>query len=284
MKPYIRSILVPTDFSDASVVAFDHALRIATTFSAALDIFHVEPKNDTSDWRWAPGIVETLVRWGDLPAGATEADLSKTGIRARRAMATGVAADEAIFRELVACNADLIVLSTHGRHGLARWLQPSVAAPVALQGASLVLLVPEGVKGFVRHDTGRAELGRVLIPVDRRPHPAPAYAAATLFAEAFPCADGGEIATLHIGGDPVPEAELLRAPAPWTVHRWLEDGIVVDRLVARADAWRPDLIVVVTEGRRNWLDAVRGSTVERLIERGLRSPLLVVPSDWTGEA
>lgn len=282
LNPRIRSILVPTDFSDASVVAFDHALKIATKFNAELDVFHVEPKNDTSDWHWAPGVVDTLVRWGDLPKGATEADLAKAGIRARRTMSSGVAADEAIFQELAASHADLVVLSTHGRHGLARWLQPSVAAPVALKGASLVLLVPDGVKGFVRHNTGLAEIDRVLVPIDHRPHPAPAYDAAVLLTKAF-AGEAVELATLHIGGDDLPETDLLRAPASWKVHHWLEDGIVVDRLVARADAWKPDLIVVVTEGRRNWLDAVRGSTVERLIDRGLRSPLLIVPSDWTGE-
>ncbi len=282
LHPRIRSILVPTDFSDASVEAFSHALKIALRFGASLDVFHVEPKNDTSDWHWAPGVVETLVRWGDLPAGATDADLAKRGVTARRTMASGVAAEPAILQELAASRADLVVLSTHGRGGLARWLQPSVAAPVALKGASLVLLLPPGAEGFVRKNTGLAEIERVLVPIDHRPHPAPGFDAAVLLAEAF-AGEKVQLATLHVGGDVLPETDLLRTPEDWTVHHWIDEGGVVDRIAARTEAWKPDLVVLVTEGRRGWLDAVRGSTVERLIDRGLTAPLLIVPSDWTGE-
>lgn len=283
LTPRIRNILVPTDFSDASVVAFDHALKLAVAFRAELDVFHVEPKNDTSDWHWAPGVVETLVRWGELPNGASPDDLAKLGVRARRTMSSGVAADEAIFREVADSHADLVVLSTHGRSGLARWLQPSVAAPVATKGAALVLLLPPGVDGFVRHNTGLAALARVLLPIDHRPHPAPGYDAAVLLTKAF-AGEQVEVATIHVGGDGLPETDLLRVPENWKVHHWIEDGVVVDRVIARADAWKPDLLVVVTEGRRNWLDALRGSTVERLLARGPRCPVLIVPSDWTGES
>jgi len=283
LHPRIRSILVPTDFSDASVNAFAHALKLSMRFGADLDVFHVEPKNDTSDWHWAPGVIETLVKWGDLPEGATEADLAARGVKARRSMVSGVAPEPAILQEMASAHADLVVLSTHGRSGLARWLQPSVAAPVALKGASLVLLIPQGVDGFVRKNTGLASIERVLLPIDHRPHPAPGFDAAVLVTQAL-AGEKVELATLYIGGgDTLPETDLLRAPPEWNVHHWVEDGIVVDRIVARADAWKPDLVVLVTEGRHGLLDSVRGSTVERLIDRGLRCPVLIVPSDWTGE-
>jgi nucleotide-binding universal stress UspA family protein len=282
LNPRVRSILVPTDFSDASVAAFAHALKLAVSLKAELDVFHVEPKNDTSDWHWAPGVVETLVRWGELPAGAGPADLEKLGLRARRTMSSGQAADRAILDEIASAHADLVVLATHGRSGVSAWLQPSVATPVAMTGgATLVLLLPPDVNGFISKDTGAGAVRRVLVPIDHRPHPAPGFDAAVLITRAV-AADEVELATLHIGAT-APETDLLRVPDGWTVHHWVEDGIVVDRIVARADAWEPDLVVLVTEGRRNWVDALRGSTVERLLARGLRCPVLIVPADWTGE-
>ncbi len=283
LNPRIRSILVPTDFSDASVTAFVHALKLATVFKAKLDVFHVEPKNDTSDWRWAPGVIDTLVKWGELPAGATDADLAARGVEARRTMASGVAADEAIQAEIAASRADLVVMSTHGRTGLRRFLEPSVAAPIAAEGATLVLLLPPGAAGFVDVETGASIIERILIPVDHRPHPAPGYDAAVLLALPF-VGGNTEVGLLHVGSDAMPETDLLRAPADWHVHTWIEPGEVVDRVAVHARAWRPDLVVVVTEGRHGWLDALRGSTIERILDANIDAPILIVPADWTGEA
>lgn len=279
LNPRIRSILVPTDFSDASVVAFSHALKLALATRAELDVFHVEPKNDTADWHWAPAVATTLARWGEVPAGASAADLEARGIRARRTMSSGHKPDEAIFQEMVQSHADLVVLSTHGRSGIERWLQPSVATPVALKGAVLVLLIPPGVKGFVNAETGAGALRKVLVPIDHRPHPAPGFDAATLVTRAL-AGETVEIATLHVGTEQ-PEVDLLRPDPSWTVHHWIDAGNPLDRIVAKAETWKPDLVVAVTEGRRNWLDGLRGSTVERLLER-VKVPVLIVPADWTG--
>jgi nucleotide-binding universal stress UspA family protein len=279
--PKIRSILVPTDFSDASVVAFSHALRLSIALRAELDVFHVEPKNDTADWHWAPGVIETLIRWGDLPAGATAADLAELGVRARRTMVSGISPDQAIFQEMASSHADLVVLSTHGRTGVQRWLQPSVATPVAVKGATLVLLLPPGAEGFVRRNTGLAGIQKVLVPVDRVPHPAPAFDAARILLEALP-GEHVELATLHIGPGAA-ETDLLRVPPGWEVHHWREEGAPVDRILARAESWQPDLIVMVTEGRTNWLDGLRGSTVERVLAREPKCPVLIVPAEWTGD-
>lgn len=280
LHPRIRSILVPTDFSDASVVAFAHALRLALAFKAQLDVFHVEPKNDTTDWHWAPSVLETLIRWGELPAGATIADLERLGVHARRSIVSGLSAEQAIFQEIASSHADLVVLSTHGRSGLEGWLQPSVALPVAVEGAIPVLVLPPECPGFVRTNTGIGGIGRVMIAIDHRPHPAPGFDAAKLLLQLLPNPDI-EIANLHVG-EVLPETDLLSVPGDWKVHHWLDQGSAPDRIAARAAEWKADLVVAITEGRRNWVDNLRGSTVERLI-RKVRTPLLIVPSDWTGE-
>lgn len=280
-RPQIRSILAPTDFSDASVVAFAHALKVALGLKAQIDLFHVEPLNDTSDWRWAPHVLDTLVRWGHLAPGADADDLARLGITARRTMVSGVKADEAILHEMIESHADLVVLSTHGRSGIERWLQPSIATPIALKGAVLVMLIPPGCRGFVDPETGAGGIRRVLVPIDRVPHPAPAFDAATLVTAAVP-GDSVEFATLHIGTDEV-ERDLLRVPPGWELHHWADNGDPVEDILRNAKTLPADLVVMVTEGRQSFLDTLRGSTVERVLSR-IECPLLIVPADWTGTA
>jgi nucleotide-binding universal stress UspA family protein len=274
----IRSILLPTDFSDEALVAFAHALRLALRFKANLDILHVEPHNDQADWHWAPSVLETLRRWNAIPSDATPAALARIGISARRSVAAGIGAEEAILREMAAARADLIVMARHGRSGLDRWLQPSVATPVAVAGAVPVLLIPPRSLGFVDVGQGTGSLQRILVPVDHRPHPGPGYDAACLFARAM----GGDqvhLATLHVGPNH-PEREMLRGDPGWRVDHWnSDDGPVVDRILEAATTWNPDLVVMVTEGRTSFLDSLTGSTVDRLIPR-LNTPLLLVPSGW----
>jgi len=276
-KPTIRSILVPTDFSDDGDVAFEHALSLALAFKAELDIFHVEPHNDAADWRWAPKVVETLVRWGRLPSGAGAADLERLGLRARRTTSTGERASEAILGELASSHADLVVVASHGRSGLDRWIQPSVAAPIATRGAVPVLVFPRKCRRFVDGSTGAGGLGRVILPVDHRPHPGPAFDALGLVVRALP-AENVQVATLHVGGT-YPEMDLFRPDPSWVTWRWSAEGDAVGRIVDAAATWNADLVIAVTEGRQNFLDGLRGSTIERLLDR-LTCPLLVVPGGW----
>lgn len=275
--PRIRSILVPTDFSEEAQVAFAHALKLALAFKADLDIFHVEPQNDQSDWRWAPRVLETLIRWGVLPAHATSADLDKLGIRARRTMAVGQAPDQAILNELAESHADLVVMASHGRSGLDRWVQPSVTSPLAQRGSVPVLLLPPQVRGFADLQTGQGGLERILLPIDHRPHPAPGFDAARLFAQTLP-GPNVELMTLHVG-ETHPETDLLRIEPEWQLAQLTVQGPVIDGITETVFRWSPDLIVTVTEGRRNFLDSLRGSTVERLFAR-VRTPMLVVPAEW----
>jgi nucleotide-binding universal stress UspA family protein len=51
----------------------------------------------------------------------------------------------------------------------------------------------------------------------------------------------------------------------------------VDEIVAAADTWAADLIVMATAGHSGVLDALRGSTTERVLRRA-RCPVLAVPA------
>lgn len=76
-------------------------------------------------------------------------------------------------------------------------------------------------------------------------------------------ADVGDLRRIGLG---VTRRMAAGAPA--------EEAILQE--MARSHA---DLVVASTEGRRDYLDVLRGSTVERLAEH-LAVPLLVVAADW----
>jgi nucleotide-binding universal stress UspA family protein len=75
----LRTIVHPTDFSDASGDAFAHALRIALSAKCGLTILHIAAAREADDWMSFPHVRETLARWGlmsaDEPAGAVGAKL-----------------------------------------------------------------------------------------------------------------------------------------------------------------------------------------------------------------
>jgi nucleotide-binding universal stress UspA family protein len=270
----VKTILLPTDFSDGALVAFVHALKLAILFNAELDLFHVEPDNTQTDWHWGPNVRGTLERWGVLPAGSTDADLEARGIRIRRSTASGIAADQAIFNEMANTHADLVVMATHGRAGLARWLQPSISVPIATKGAVPVLLVPPGERGFVDPKTGHTGLDRILVPVDKTPNPKLAWDNAVAFLKTVG-GDHTQIATLHVGGE-LAEAKQLFVEGRDVEHFTPPTGDPVTVIAAQSAAWNADLVVVATEGRQGFMDGVRGSTVERMIGV-VAAPLLIVP-------
>ncbi|MDP2307719.1 MAG: universal stress protein [Pseudomonadota bacterium] len=272
--PPIRSILVPTDFSDGAELAFAHALRLSVALRARLDIVHVEPENDAADWRWGPHVGETLRRWG-YDTGTTPSELEALGVR--RTIVSGSEPDAAILAEIASSHADLVVMSTHGRAGLERWLRPSVTEAVLRRRPVPILLLPSGCRTFVDLECGAPSLKRILVPIATAPNPAPGFDAALTLLRAFG-GEGCQLATVHVG-EGQPGADLLRPPPGLQVFHWNVKGAVVDEILAIATTWTADLMVVVSEGRRDLFDELRGSTVERLVARS-PVPVLVVPAEW----
>ena len=202
-------------------------------------------------------------------------DLARLNIRVRRGTASGVAADKAIFEELAASHADLVVMATHGRSGVQRWLQPSVATPIVSKASVPVLIIPSNERGFVDPASGHSGLDRVLVPVDRSPSPKIVFEAANALLRSLG-RDAAEIATLHVGPE-LAEARQLFAEGREVQHLSIPSGDAVDVILREATSWNADLVVMATEGRNGWLDGLRGSTVERVLGR-LATPLLVLPA------
>jgi len=134
----IKTILVPTDFSDAAEGAFHLACSLARDHGSRLEILHVvtpptvayteglmlPPTQDIKDELWAK--LDSI-----RPTEGVEVD---------RHLLEGEAAAE-ILRTARSTNADLIVMGTHGRRGLTRLLMGSVAEEVVRKSPCPVLTV-----------------------------------------------------------------------------------------------------------------------------------------------
>lgn len=272
----LRSIFHPSDFSQASEVAFAHALKLALRARAELTVLHVTPKVGSVYWSDFPGIRRTLERWEMLPPGSSPEDVAKLGLRVQKIVGSHSDPVLATLHYLSSDPADLIVLASHQREGRVRWLQKSVAEPIARQSHHMTLFVPHGTPGFVSVETGKLALRRILVPVDKDPRPQPAVEAAAALPPALGCS-GTTFGVLYVGRRT--DMPSLRIPenGSGTWERFFRKGDVVEQILDTCDEFQADLIVMTTQGHHGFLDALRGSTTERVL-RGARCPVLAIPA------
>jgi nucleotide-binding universal stress UspA family protein len=261
------AVFHPTDLSPESENAFCHALKLALAGESRLTILHTDaPDERYTSWHEYPSVRGILERWDLIDAGALRADVKgELGIDVQKVELLGSDPVETMLRYLQRNPADLIVLSTHGRDGLPRFLRGSVAEPLARRAGTMALFVPHGVPGFVDDKTGQVQLERVLVPIDHGPDPANALRAAKAVAVALGC--DRPLDLVHVGDEP---------PAVEGVRLVSGEG-VVDTILAEATEHRVGLIVMATEGHDGILDALRGSTTEQVLRRA-PCPVLAVPT------
>ena len=133
MKMFQR-ILVATDFSPASTPALEQSVKMAKRDEALLLIAHAYQEPGLVELSHAPARV--YEEWDQALRQGVERKLRplveharKEGVEARALLLTGFA-DEAIIEAARQEGADLIVMGTHGRRGVARLFLGSVASRV----------------------------------------------------------------------------------------------------------------------------------------------------------
>lgn len=200
----------------------------------------------------------------------------KIGLDVEKILATRADPVGSLLHYLDANPADLIVLATHQYTGVGRWMHRVVAEPMARRAATMTLCIPQGVQGFIALDTGAVTLRRMLIPVDTEPRPQAAVHAAVGLARVLGC---HEIACtlVHVGATHELPAVYEPHQPGWTWDRTVRRGDVVEEILAVSTACAADLIVLTTQGHHGFLDALRGSTSERIL-RGARCPVLAIPA------
>lgn len=143
--PVIRKILCPVDFSKGSERAVAYATSLARQLGASIELVHV----------WASPVY--AFPDGALILGAETVDRITTELRAQLDACVARHTDRELLvagrlvqgdppREIVstarAIEADLVVMGTHGRTGVARALVGSVAERVVRTSPVPVLVVP----------------------------------------------------------------------------------------------------------------------------------------------
>jgi nucleotide-binding universal stress UspA family protein len=253
----IRSIVHPTDFSDLSAAAFAHALRIALAAKSKLHLIHVS-QYDATEALAFPHAQRLLAQWGLSDANDPPWVVAgKLGIEVDNIRVKLQEPTRAIVDFLRKEHSDLVVIATHGREGVSHWLQGSVAEAVFRRSAIPTLFIAPGAHGFVDQVSGDVKLHRALIPVDFSPPVGRTVEAVQHFVRLLTGADVA-IDLIHVGDAPPP----VRATLPPVI---LRSGHVVQAIVDSAIEFEADIIAMPTAGHHGVLDALRGSTTERVI-------------------
>lgn len=139
-----KRLLVPLDGSELAEAALEHAEQLARQFQAELILLRavVSPyaivapdlvlASSAPDMREIANSAENYLK-------SIASELVATGIEARTVICEGPVA-EAILDHAHALDVDCIIMSTHGRGGISRWVYGSVAERV-LQGAGCPVLL-----------------------------------------------------------------------------------------------------------------------------------------------
>ncbi|MCH9651718.1 MAG: universal stress protein [Deltaproteobacteria bacterium] len=295
----LQKILVPTDFSEFATAALDYAAFLAGPGSIELHILHVLELDGGAPYSLRSVMPDLEEHFESIEQKATDAmkslldDHRADAVIIHRVLRRAFAAGPAIIEYAQEEEIDLIVMGTHGRRGLRRFLLGSVAEEVVKTAPCSVLTLREQPEG------GRGGLGKMLVPFDFSSDSERALEVAKELAVAY----GSErIEVLHVA--PVPAAamgsglpvavpvhlpmaeqarEVLReydsagSPGkPQIVTRVLE-GPAAMRLVEEAEAIGTDLIVLGSHGLTGLRRFLMGSVSERVV-RWADCPVLVLRS------
>jgi nucleotide-binding universal stress UspA family protein len=273
---WLQRIFHPSDFSDASNVAFIHALKLAVSANGRLTVLHAGAEGGGDGWQDFPRVRRTLERWEMLPPNSPKEAIFSVGLDVQKVAVPHSGPLQAVLHYLGEHPHDLIVLATHQHDGFDRWTHKQVAEPIARRSDEMTLFIPHGSEGFVSLESGAVCLRNVLIPVDHSPDPQIAINGAVAFAHALEC-HGVLLTLLHVGEeDRFPEV-VMSERETWRWRKTCKQGNIERQILQTADECRADLIVMATQGHHGFLDALRGSTTERIV-RNSPCPVLAIPA------
>jgi nucleotide-binding universal stress UspA family protein len=163
----VKTVLVPTDFSDCSEAAVKYGYALAEAFGATIHLLNVVQDPYAMPWAadaFAAPIGDMITEWETqarhrLVETVPEASPAPTVLR------TLVGSPySSIVQYAEQHHVDLIVMGTHGRGPLGHLLLGGVAERVVRTAPCPVLTVRHPQREFVKVE-GRAEIGAVHVPV-----------------------------------------------------------------------------------------------------------------------
>jgi nucleotide-binding universal stress UspA family protein len=306
----LKHLLVPLDFSHASIKALDYARALVTTCGAQLYLVHVCDYDYTSTLDGLVPIApadEVIGRWKKRlqdAAAKSGATIAPENIH----VVHGRAFDE-ICRLAKTLQIDLIVTSTRGHTGLKHVLLGSTAERVLQHAPCPALVVRTHEHEAIRMDTEAGpslELKKILVPLDF----SECSLAGLEFAVSWAHLWKARLVLFHsippnnlavyegVGARGFPVVDLYVDEAAEggvreVASRMLQRGVAVEtkveagppaaRICEYAETNGIDLIITSTHGMTGFLHAVMGSTAEHIV-RYAHCPVLVVPTrktKWT---
>jgi nucleotide-binding universal stress UspA family protein len=288
----LKTIVVPLDGSALA----ERALSLATTLSiptaAHLLLMRVSADEPPPDDIFPDGAY----------LAKTAADLREHSFCVETALVTGRDVAQAILVTARQHHADLIVMTTHGRTGPARWVLGSVAETLVKCGELPVLLQRAWDPG--RRAILLGDQPGVLVPVDGSRFAEAALPAALALAEDL----GGEVLLVRVDPDSrdVLQAEQevaasmngqafpplvaireyvdalaakLRAERPTIpINTRVECGDPATAIIAATEDTSAALVVMATHGRTGFERVALGSVADAVLHHG-RAPLMLVHPD-----
>lgn len=284
-----KTILVPVDGSALSERSVSYAAALAGPLGAQLllirAVLTMKPRS-SADERFNSEVIREV-----------EEELQRLG---ESCLAKGVSSetltwhDEAGWAILEAASekqSDLIVMSTHGRGGLGRWLYGSVADRVLRSAEAPIILVPPGA----HDDWETAQPFRIVVAVDGSAFAEEAIEPATELAQGL----GAEVQLVcavdppyywvgpdaYAVYDPSAESAAARDYAESIAATLRKSGVVAsvevswgqpDRVILNAAReFGAHLIVLATHGRGGMARLAMGSVTQAVLHRSM-VPLMIV--------
>jgi nucleotide-binding universal stress UspA family protein len=282
-----QKLLVPLDGSELGETAIPPALHLAEKMSAAVVLLRAVPA--WPDWV-DMGLEEKLDDEAQSYLDSVCAGLAPAHIEICGETVSGAAAKSIVHFAAENC-VDLIVICSHGRSGLSRWVLGSVTSRVLSKApcSTLVIRAKKNIPLFSQK--------RILVPLDGSPLAENALLPALGIAKAI----GGQVTLLSVV---LSLGEL--APAIYKLHldqimreeqvektnylhqlHWawrhmdvametvVETGKAEERIITCAQRHKIDLIVMSSHGRSGMEHWAFGSVTEKVLQEAPCATLIV---------
>jgi nucleotide-binding universal stress UspA family protein len=144
----IKHILVPTDFAPASACALELGVQMARAFDAKVTLLHVWelPIYPYTDFMLNSTVISEVEDAAVKGLARGLAELQKVMPTAQSKLKTGVPW-QGVLEACDELGVDLVVMGTHGRHGLSRLTLGSIAERVVRLSKVPVLTVHAPAEG-----------------------------------------------------------------------------------------------------------------------------------------
>ncbi len=294
MKSKFNRVLIPTDFSDTAQTAVNLGAEIAAYYKSTIDLVNAV---DATVYAYAGypfaslskellTSAEDALRRAKLPASAG-------ALKVNRFVLSGNPATE-VVEHAKRHSADLIVVGTHGRGAIGRFLLGSVADRV-LQNAACPVIVTKKPKGKIKHPKKKSKpFSRILFPTDFSKTAGKALARAVALTEDM----DAELFVLHVVDDSLITTHVedertiilkeLRRHALDEMKKQLPAELLQNfetigavkrgepgkQICAFAEANHCDLIVMGSHGRTGIERALMGSVADKVVRRAKCSVLI----------